>query len=77
MENMIRDVFKETINVDLPDPYPVMSWHEAMTRFGSDKPDLRIKGIELREITVPFRHRVARRQGCGHERASRCQHAAL
>ena len=51
MENMIRDVFKETINVDLPDPYPVMSWHEAMTRFGSDKPDLRIKGIELREIT--------------------------
>ncbi len=51
MENMIRQVFKETINVDLADPYPVMTWHEAMTRFGSDKPDLRIKGIELREIT--------------------------
>lgn len=51
MENMIRQVFKETINVDLSDPYPVMTWHEAMTRFGSDKPDLRIKGIELREIT--------------------------
>lgn len=51
MENMIRQVFKETIDVDLSDPYPVMTWHEAMTRFGSDKPDLRIKGIELREIT--------------------------
>lgn len=51
MENMIRQVFKETINVDLADPYPVMTWHEAMSRFGSDKPDLRIKGIELREIT--------------------------
>lgn len=51
MENMIRQVFKETIDVDLADPYPVMTWHEAMTRFGSDKPDLRIKGIELREIT--------------------------
>ena len=51
MESMIRQVFKETINVDLADPYPVMTWHEAMSRFGSDKPDLRIKGIELREIT--------------------------
>jgi aspartyl-tRNA synthetase len=51
METMIRDVFKETIGVELPNPYPVMTWHEAMTRFGSDKPDLRIKGIELREIT--------------------------
>ena len=55
MENMIRDVFKETINVDLPNPYPVMTWTEAMTRFGSDKPDLRIKGIELREITDQVR----------------------
>ena len=51
MESMIRQVFKETINVDLADPYPVMTWHEAMSRFGSDKPDLRIKGIELCEIT--------------------------
>ncbi len=51
MEQMIRDVFKETIGVELADPYPVMTWHEAMARFGSDKPDLRIKGIELREIT--------------------------
>lgn len=51
MENMIRHVFKEAIGVELPDPYPVMNWTEAMGRFGSDKPDLRIKGIELREIT--------------------------
>ena len=51
MENMIRDVFKETVNVDLAAQFPIMTWHEAMTRFGSDKPDLRIKGIELKEIT--------------------------
>ncbi len=51
MENMVRSVFKETVNVDLIDKFPVMSWHEAMTRFGSDKPDLRIKDIELKEIT--------------------------
>ncbi|MBR2960653.1 MAG: aspartate--tRNA ligase [Burkholderiaceae bacterium] len=51
MENMIRNVFKETVNVELAEKFPVMSWHEAMTRFGSDKPDLRIKGIELKEIT--------------------------
>lgn len=51
MENMIRNVFKETVDVDLAEKFPVMSWHEAMTRFGSDKPDLRIKGIELKEIT--------------------------
>ena len=51
MENMIRNVFKETVDVELAEKFPVMSWHEAMTRFGSDKPDLRIKGIELKEIT--------------------------
>lgn len=51
MENMVRSVFKETVNVDLINKFPVMSWHEAMTRFGSDKPDLRIKDIELKEIT--------------------------
>ena len=51
MENMIRNVFKETVDVELAEKFPVMSWHEAMTRFGSDKPDLRINGIELKEIT--------------------------
>jgi len=41
-ENMIRSVFREVLNVELSGPFPRMSWDEAMRRFGSDKPDLRI-----------------------------------
>jgi len=48
-EGMIRTVFKNTIGVELPD-YPVMKYAEAMHRFGSDKPDLRVK-LEFTELT--------------------------
>ncbi len=48
-EGMIRKVFKKTMNVDLPE-YPVMKYAEAMHRFGSDKPDLRVK-LEFTELT--------------------------
>ncbi|MBV6274006.1 aspartate--tRNA ligase [Alcaligenaceae bacterium CGII-47] len=41
-EGMIRQVFLEAKGVSLAEPFPVMSWDEAMRRFGSDKPDLRI-----------------------------------
>ncbi|MDH3923358.1 MAG: aspartate--tRNA ligase [Xanthomonadales bacterium] len=41
-ETMIREVFRETLDVELPQPFPRMSWHQAMDRYGSDKPDLRI-----------------------------------
>ncbi len=50
MEEMIRSIFKETMQVDLPDPFPRMSYAEAMARFGSDKPDLRVT-LELTEVT--------------------------
>ncbi len=50
MEEMIRDVFKQTMNVDLPNPFPRMPYAEAMHRYGSDKPDLRIP-LELVDIT--------------------------
>ncbi len=49
MEDLVRFVFKETLDVDLPDPFPRMSYAEAMRRFGSDKPDLRID-LELVEV---------------------------
>jgi len=50
MEAMIRSVFRETLQVELPDPFPRMGYAEAMARFGSDKPDLRVT-LELTEIT--------------------------
>jgi aspartyl-tRNA synthetase len=49
-EKMIRHVFKETIGVTLDDSFPVMQYAEAMARFGSDKPDLRVK-LEFTELT--------------------------
>ncbi len=49
-EDMIRSVFKETMDVDLPASFAVMEHAEALKRFGSDKPDLRVK-LELTELT--------------------------
>lgn len=50
MEDMIRTVFKEVLNVALPNPFPRMTYAEAMNRYGSDKPDLRVT-LELTEVT--------------------------
>jgi aspartyl-tRNA synthetase len=41
-ETMIREVFRDTLGVDLPAEFPRLSWRDAMERYGSDKPDLRI-----------------------------------
>ncbi|HZH43469.1 MAG TPA: aspartate--tRNA ligase, partial [Lysobacter sp.] len=49
VEAMIRDVFREVIGVELADPFPRMTYAEAMRRYGSDKPDLRI-ALELVDI---------------------------
>ena len=49
-EPMIRTVFKQVMNVDLPDPFPTMSFAEAMRLYGSDKPDLRVK-LQFTELT--------------------------
>src|SRR5699024_6277293 len=48
-EAMIRDLFKTVLDVELPDPFPTMTHAEALRRFGSDKPDLRID-LELVDI---------------------------
>ena len=50
MEGLMRAVFKQSLDVDLPDPLPVMSYAEAMERYGSDKPDLRV-ALEFTELT--------------------------
>ena len=49
-ERLLAKVFKESIGVDVPLPIPRMTWHEAMERFGSDKPDIRF-GMELKNVT--------------------------
>ena len=53
-ESMIREAFFENLDVKLADPFPVMSYEEAMRRFGSDKPDLRV-ALEFTELTDAVR----------------------
>ncbi|MBI5889968.1 MAG: aspartate--tRNA ligase [Nitrosomonadales bacterium] len=50
MEEMIRVVFKEVLNVVLPNPFPRIGYAEAMNRFGSDKPDMRVT-LEITDVT--------------------------
>ncbi len=63
-EKLIREIFKETLDVDLPETFPRLSWHDAMDRYGSDKPDLRlpmklvsvdehVKHVEFRVFSGP------------------------
>ena len=49
-EGMIRGVFKNVLNVELPNPFPVMDFATAMAKYGSDKPDMRVK-LEFTELT--------------------------
>jgi len=55
VEAMIRDVFREVADVTLADPFPRMTWEEAMRRYGSDKPDLRIH-LELVDVAAHVTH---------------------
>ena len=50
MEEMIHSLFKKVMNVDLPLPFPRMTYKEAMERFGSDRPDLR-NPLELIDVS--------------------------
>ncbi|MDN5936076.1 MAG: aspartate--tRNA ligase, partial [Nitrosospira sp.] len=50
MEEMICGVFNNVMNIDLPNPFPRLTYAEAMARYGSDKPDLRVP-LVLTELT--------------------------
>jgi aspartyl-tRNA synthetase len=50
MEEMIRSVFKEVMGIELASPFPRMSFAQAMSKYGSDKPDLRVP-LVLTELT--------------------------
>ena len=49
IEGLLRHVFREVLDVSLPDPFPRLTFAEAMRRYGSDKPDLRIP-LELVDV---------------------------
>ena len=50
-EGMMRQMFKNALGVDIPNPLPRMSWYDAMDNYGSDKPDVRF-GMKIHEITA-------------------------
>ncbi|MGN7468493.1 aspartate--tRNA ligase [Brevibacillus sp. SAFN-007a] len=50
MEKMVAHVFKQTIGVEVPTPFPRLTYAEAMARYGSDKPDVRF-GMELTDVS--------------------------
>ena len=50
MERLARHMFREVLGVELPDPFPVMRYDEAMRDYGVDKPDLRVP-LKLTELT--------------------------
>ncbi|TQI67659.1 aspartate--tRNA ligase [Clostridium sp. KNHs216] len=49
-EGFMKQVYKQVLDIDIQTPFRRMTWHEAMRRFGSDKPDLRF-GLELIDLT--------------------------
>jgi aspartyl-tRNA synthetase len=53
-EGMLKKLWKDVLDVDLPTPFPRMPFVEAMNRFGVDKPDVRF-GLELVDLTETFR----------------------
>ena len=63
-EGLVRAVFKDVLDVELPEPFPRMTWRDALEKFGSDKPDLRypmslcsvddhVKHLEFRVFSGP------------------------
>lgn len=54
-EGMLKHVFKQAIGVDIKTPFPRITWHDALTKYGSDKPDLRF-GLEFENVTDIVKH---------------------
>ena len=80
IEGYMKGLFKEILGVDVPTPFERMPYWDAMDRYGSDKPDLRIS-LELCDVASvfaessfePFRNLLAKGGHCARPRASRTQ----
>lgn len=60
METMMRTLFESVMDIKLADPFPRLTWHEAMLRFGSDRPDLRnpLELVELSDVMEDVEFKV-------------------
>ncbi len=60
MENLIRHIFKTQLNAELPNPFPRMTYADAMHYYGSDKPDMRIdlKFVEIADLVKDCEFKV-------------------
>lgn len=54
-EGFVKEVYQKVLGIEIPTPFRRMTWHEAMERFGSDKPDLRF-GMELINLSEILKH---------------------
>ena len=65
MEGLVRHFFREVLAVELPEPFPRMTYAEAMRRYGSDKPDLRIplELVDVADLVRGLRLQGVRRSG--------------
>ncbi|MBV8968541.1 MAG: aspartate--tRNA ligase [Verrucomicrobia bacterium] len=55
VEGLLAEVFRATLDIEIPTPFPQLTYRQAMDRFGSDKPDLRF-GLKLTDLSDLFRN---------------------